>query len=164
MNYSMTEQVAPQVDRGLLARAALSAGIPLNAIDAEDTPWQTTLPKERAALWAAALAELDPVTAEAMHALHSPISMGLAMALDGEVAFTPELIAELQSKRPETYRAQQLEAIDQTLEVMKRDAEERRAAQLAAANANAALDAQLRAQSREMARLALLSNANSPQW
>jgi hypothetical protein len=160
----MTEQVTPQVDRGLLARAALFAGIPLNAIGADDTPWQTALPKERAALWAAALAELDPAAAEAMHALHSPISMGLAMALEGEVQFTAELMDELQSKRPETYRAQQQQAIDQALAAMQRDAEERRAAQLAAANANAAADAQLRAQSREQARLALLSNANSSQW
>jgi hypothetical protein len=155
----MSEADQNGIDRALLARAAGLAGIPLTAIGADDTPWNTSLSASQAALWAAAVAEIDPGAAEAMQKLHCPISMALAMALEGELDFTPELMSELQSKRPDTYRLRKQAAIDEAVAAMEIEMARNQAARVAAAQSLAASSAELRAHSAEQTRQVLRSQA-----
>lgn len=136
------------------------AGIPLTEIGADDTPWSTQLPPQRASLWAGALAELNPAAAEAMQVAHgAPISMALQLALDGEGELTPELVGELRIKRPELYRQRNEAFINDALAAMAADADARRASREAEAalswqerQSRAAADAQARMASAEVAR------------
>jgi hypothetical protein len=117
-------------------------------------------------MWAAAVAEIDPAAAEAMQKLHTPISMALALAIEGRSELTPELVSELQIKRPELHRQWRESAITEALAAMERDTQQRREARQVAAQATAAADAELRAQSREQTRRSLYTqnNANKGKW
>jgi hypothetical protein len=94
-----------------------------------------------------------------MQKTHSPISMALAMALEGEMEFTPELMSELQTKLPDTYRQKKQAAIDEAVAAMEIEMAQNQAARVAATQSFAACNAELRAHSAEQARQVLRAQA-----
>ena len=96
--------MATQIDPLLLARAAEMAGIRLSELGSNEHPWNSE--HRSSVFWREAVKKLDPSVGQAMEEEHgAPISLGLALALDGKSPLTQELTLEWQSKRPAAYQA-----------------------------------------------------------
>ena len=105
-------------NRRLLAEAATLVGINLNQLGADEHPWNSEHPQ--AVAWQMAVKELSPLVGEQMEIEHgAPLSMALAMALDGEAELNQSLLNELQTKRPELYRAHKQAAINAAVQRME---------------------------------------------
>ena len=139
-------------NRRLLAEAATLVGINLGELGADEHPWNSKHPQ--AAAWQMAVKELSPSVGEQMEVEHGvPLSMALAMALDGEAELTQPLLNELQTKRPQLYRSHKEAAISAAVQRMEeemavitaantREAIAKRQAQQAAAASASRLQAQ----------------------
>jgi hypothetical protein len=131
--------MATKIEPLLLARAAEMAGIKLSELGSNEHPWNSQ--HRSAVFWRDAVKKLNPAVGQAMEEEHgAPISLGLALALDGKAPLTQELTLEWQSKRPAAYQAHRQSLIDAaTADLAKRTE------QLAQHNSREAL-AQRRAQ------------------
>ena len=120
--------------RRLLAEAAVAVGINLNQLGADEHPWNSDHPMVRA--WQMAVKEISPSVGEEMEVEHgAPLSMALAMALDGDTPLTQDLLGEWQSKRPQQFREYKQQSIDAALERMREQTEASAAANSAEAQA-----------------------------
>lgn len=101
-------------DLALLIRAAQAAGLNPAKLKAAN-PW--SFQTGTAVALQAAVAELDPATAERLQTEAGvDLSLGAAAALEGVGDWTPELEAEVQTRRPETYQRLQAEALEAAAE------------------------------------------------
>ncbi len=127
--------------RRLLAEAAVAVGINLNQLAADEHPWSSSHPMARA--WQMAVKELSPSVGEELEAEHGqPLSMGLALALEGSAPLTQDQLAEWQTKRPQAFREYKEQSIAEALTRMKDEVAARQAANTP--EAIAARDSKLR--------------------
>ena len=101
-------------DLALVFRAATAAKVNPSKLR-PDNPWSYQSPS--AVALQAAVSELDPAAAERLQAdAGVSLSLGAEAALAGLTSWSPELEQELATKRPETYKRLQSEALEAAAE------------------------------------------------
>ncbi|CAK6694382.1 hypothetical protein OGCDGJMD_01622 [Cyanobium usitatum str. Tous] len=104
----------PTFEIGQLLRAAAIAGIDPKDIPSNAHPWSWS--DDRATSWQIAYRSLNPVGAQdAEIAYGRPLSLALQAALDGLEAMTPDLVHELELKRPHRHAEMREAALQDAL-------------------------------------------------